>query len=147
MVKKHASGSHENYHDHGVQKTATNKSFGIVFAVVFVLIAAIQISAGRMLPAAILAVAALIFLLLALFQPRLLSPLNRVWTKFGLLLHKVTNPILMGVIFFLACTPMGVGMRLFGFDPLRRKFDPAAESYWITRDPAGPPPDSMKNQF
>lgn len=139
--------SHENLRDHGPKKTATDKSFGLVFATVFGLIAAYQAYAGRYDWAAGLAVAAGLFLVLALIRPRLLAPFNKLWTRFGLLLHKVTNPLIMGLIYFVVCTPMGVVMRLFGFDPLRRKLDPDAESYWIERDPPGPTPESMKYQF
>ncbi len=80
-------------------------------------------------------------------MPSLLAPLNRVWTKFGLLLHKVVSPIVLGVMFYLVITPTGLLMRLFGKDPLRLKFDGTAKSYWIPREPPGPKPDSIKDQF
>jgi len=72
-----------------------------------------------------LGVAALI-LAMALIWPGLLAPFNRAWMKFGLLLHKITNPIIMGLIFFLAVTPTALIMRAMGKDPLRRKFDKSA---------------------
>jgi hypothetical protein len=89
----------------------------------------------------------LIFLLFALFIPRALAPLNWLWTKFGLLLHKIVSPVILGVLFFLIFTPIGVLMRLFGGDPLRLRFDNKAQSYWIERSPPGPTPDSLKDQF
>ncbi|WP_421880200.1 SxtJ family membrane protein [Pacificispira sp.] len=141
------SGVHESFRDHGVQKTASDRSFGIVFAVVFGLIAAAQWYFDRTEWAFGLGCASAAFLAAALIFPRVLAPMNWVWTRFGLLLHKVTNPIILGAIFFLVCTPMGVVMRLFGFDPLRTKLDPSADSYWIDRDPPGPAPDTMSNQF
>lgn len=87
------------------------------------------------------------FLLLAMLIPQVLAPANRLWTKFGLLLHNIVSPIALGILFFLVVTPTGLLMRLFGKDPLRLRFDPAASSYWIKRDPPGPAADSLKNQF
>lgn len=141
------SGAHESYREHGELKTASDRSFGIVFAVVFGVVAAAQWYFGRPGWALGLAGGSLTFLGAALIVPKVLAPLNWVWTRFGLLLHKITNPIILGAIFFLVCAPMGVVMRLFGFDPLRTKLDPSAESYWIERDPPGPAPDTMPNQF
>ncbi|WP_420419930.1 SxtJ family membrane protein [Pacificispira sp.] len=141
------TGVHESFRDHGGQKTASDRSFGIVFAVVFGVIAAAQWYFDRPEWAVGLGCASAAFLAAALIVPKILAPMNWVWTRFGLLLHKVTNPIILGAIFFLVCTPMGVVMRLFGFDPLRTKLDPSADSYWIDRDPPGPAPDTMPNQF
>ncbi len=80
-------------------------------------------------------------------MPRSLAPFNRLWTKLGLVLHEITAPIVLGLIFYLCITPVGFLMRLFGTDPLRRRYDPEAKSYWIKRVPAGPGPDTFKNQF
>ena len=80
-------------------------------------------------------------------MPKILSPLNRLWFRFGLLLHHIVNPVVMALLFFTTVTPMALIMRLLGKDPLRRKFDPEADSYWIPRQPAGPAPETMKNQF
>jgi len=87
------------------------------------------------------------FALVALLAPRLLRPLNQAWFRFGMLLHRVVSPLVMGLLFFVTVTPIGLLMRLTGKDPLRLRFDPAADSYWIDREPPGPPPDSMRNQF
>jgi hypothetical protein len=88
-----------------------------------------------------------IFLLAALVAPAVLAPLNRVWTALGALLHKITNPIILGVFFYLVFTPFGSLLRLFGKDFLRLKWVPDTESYWIVRQPPGPPPESIANQF
>jgi len=88
-----------------------------------------------------------IFLLAALIAPAVLAPLNRVWTALGALLHKITNPIILGVFFYLVFTPFGFVLRLFGKDFLRLTWVLDAESYWILRQPPGPPPESMSNQF
>lgn len=82
-----------------------------------------------------------------LVAPALLAPFNRLWTRFGLLLNRVTNPIVMALMFFVVLTPSGLLMRLFGKDPLRRRFDADAATYWIEREPPGPTGESMRNQF
>ena len=87
------------------------------------------------------------FLLVALAQPALLEPLNRLWTQFGLLLHRITNPLIMRLMFYLAVTPTALVIRLAGKDPLRLRFDRSATSYWIDREPPGPAPETMKHQF
>jgi len=92
------------------------------------------------------AIAAL-FLVAALLYPAALKPLNLLWLKFGLLLHRVVNPIVMALVFFGAVLPTGLIMRALGKDPLRLKRQPDANSYWIERHPPGPAPKSMKDQF
>jgi hypothetical protein len=124
----------------------SDKSFGIVFAVVFLIVSLLPLLHGGSPRLWALALAAA-FLIVALTRPGLLAPLNRLWTKFGLLLHKVVNPLVMGLLFFATVTPIGLLMRLFGKDPLRLKIDRQAESYWIDRVPPGPSPESIKNQF
>ena len=90
---------------------------------------------------------AVTFAALALLAPRLLFPLNYAWFRFGLLLHRVISPLVIGAVFFLCVTPIGVMMRLFGKDvlSLRRRDD--LSSYWIVREPPGPEPGTMTNQF
>jgi hypothetical protein len=134
-------------HGHsGPVQMGSERSFGIVFAVVFALIGLWPLKAGGDLRLWALGLAAL-FLAVALVAPKLLKPLNLVWFKVGLLLHKIMTPLIMGLLFFLTVTPVGMLMRATGKDPMRLKRDPAATSYWISRDPPGPRPDSMKNQF
>ena len=93
-----------------------------------------------------LAIGAL-FAALSLLRPRTLAPLNRLWTRFGLLLHHIVNPVVMGVMFFLVVTPIGLMMRALGKRPLNIDLVPDAESYWIERKPPGPAPETMKQQF
>jgi Saxitoxin biosynthesis operon protein SxtJ len=90
---------------------------------------------------------AVLFFAAALLYPAALKPFNRVWLKFGLLLHKVVNPIVMALVFFGTVLPTGLIMRALGKDPLRLKWQPDANSYWIERRPPGPAPESMKDQF
>jgi hypothetical protein len=90
---------------------------------------------------------AALFLAAALLRPALLNPLNRLWLKFGLLLHRVVNPIVMGLLFYGTVWPTGLVMRALGKDLLRLKRQPEAHSYWIVRAPPGPAPETMKDQF
>ena len=85
--------------------------------------------------------------LVALIRPTLLAGPNRLWTKLGLLLGAIVSPIALGLLFYSVLTPLGTLSRLKGNDPLRLRRDTSARSYWIPREPPGPPADSMTNQF
>ena len=127
-------------------KSGSNRSFGIVFTIVFLIVALWPLlSGGEIRWWAI--IVAVLFLAVALLRPVLLQPLNQVWFKFGQLLHRIVSPIVMGFLFYLTITPMALVMRALGKTPLPKTFDPDADSYWIHRAPPGPAPDSMKNQF
>jgi hypothetical protein len=82
-----------------------------------------------------------------LAAPARLAPLNRAWTGLGLLLFKVVNPLVLGLIYLTTVVPIGLVMRLLGRDLLSLKFDREAQSYWVVRDPPGPPPETMIHQF
>ncbi|MBF0294405.1 MAG: hypothetical protein HQL96_04380 [Magnetococcales bacterium] len=125
---------------------ATERSFGLVFAAFFAVIGVWPLWHGQ--PWRLWAIAAgALFLAVALLKPSLLKPLNRLWGRFGALLHRLVSPAVMAVVFFAVVTPIALLMRMLGKDPLRLKKDPAARSYWIVRDPAGPLPDTMPFQF
>lgn len=139
--------THESLERHEEIKGSSNRSFGLVFVVVFFLIAVWPVlfgSASVRIWALTISGGLLFF---SLIMPRVLSPLNRYWTQFGMMLHRITNPIIMGLIFFLTVTPTALVFKALGKDPLRLKLDPEAESYWIHRDPPGPAPKSMSQQF
>ncbi len=136
---------HEDYRRPEV-KTSSNRSFGIVFAVVFAIVALWPLIGGGAARAWAAAIAGA-FLAVALARPSALAPLNRAWTAFGSVLHRITNPLIMGLVFYGAVAPTALIMRALGKDPLRRRFDRDATSYWIERTPPGPEPDSMKRQF
>lgn len=125
---------------------SSNRAFGFVFTTFFAIVAVLPWAFGGSLRIWALVVAGL-FLFVALAAPAALTPLNRVWVKFGLLLHRVVSPIILGVMFFLVITPIGLVMRLLGKDPLRLQFHRSAGTYWITREPPGPAPQSLKDQF
>ncbi len=127
-------------------KSSSNRSFGLVFAAFFLIVALIPLLQGLSLRVWAVGVS-LAFAGIALAFPGVLAPLNRGWTKFGLLLHCIVSPIALGILFFGVATTTGVLMRLFGKDSLRLKLDKRASTYWISRTPPGPPSDSFKNQF
>ena len=83
----------------------------------------------------------------ALLMPALLGPFTRLWLRLGEVLHTVTTPIVMGIIYFGVVCPTGAILRYLGKDPMQRRFDRDAASYWIKRTPPGPPGDSMRDQF
>ena len=126
---------------------SSDRSFGLVFAGVFLVIAGWPSLFHGEMPRWWASGLAVAFALVALLKPALLAGLNRLWIKLGVLLGKVVSPIALGVVFYCVVTPIGAVMRLTGKDPLRLKLDAGADSYWIPREPPGPPPDSMTNQF
>ena len=123
-------------------KIGSNKSFGIVFFVVFLLIALYPLLNDENIRIWSLIIS-FIFLLLGIFNSKVLSPLNKVWFKFGILLGKVISPIVMGLVFFLVVTPTGILMKIFRKDLLNLKFN-KNKSYWIEKKG---PKSKMKNQF
>ena len=123
-------------------KISSNRSFGIVFFIVFLLIALYPLLKGNDLRIWSLLIS-FIFLALGLINSKILTPLNRLWFKFGLLLGKFISPLIMGIIFFLVVTPIGIIMRLLKKDLLNLKYN-KKETYWI--DKSGPK-SKMKNQF
>ncbi len=139
-------GHHEDFQRHDAAGGGSDRSFGVVFAVVFGVVALSPLWDGRA-PRWWAAAAAAVFLVLAIGAPRLLRPLNRLWHRFGLLLARFVNPLVLGLLFYFVVTPMGLIMRMAGKDPLRLRWQPQADSYWIERAPPGPKPETMKNQF
>ncbi len=125
---------------------SSDRGFGFVFAGFFGIIGTLKLWRGGSGFEWWLA-AAVIVLLLALAAPRLLGPFNRLWMRFGLLLHRVMNPLVMGLMFYVGVVPIGLLMRALGKRPLHLAFDPHAASYWVVRQPPGPTPDSIRRQF
>ena len=138
--------THEDFSRAVQTDESSDRSFGFVFAAVFALVAVWPMLRHRPFRAWGLAVSAG-FLLLTLFAPATLRPANRLWTLLGKLLNRVMNPIVTGVLFFLVFTPAAWILKLSGKDPLRLARDPSAASYWLPREPEGPPPATMINQF
>ena len=124
-------------------KLGSNRSFGIVFFIVFLLIAIYPlINQGEIRIWSL--IISFLFLFFGLLNLKILTPLNKLWFRFGLFLGKIISPIIMGVIFFLVVTPIGLLMRFFGKDVLNLKLNKKKSSYWIEK--VGPK-SKMKNQF
>lgn len=137
---------HEQFRCNGVAKPASIRMFGFVLAVVFALIGFQPLLStpdykvwALILAAAVLGV--------TLTIPRMLVPLFRLWMWIGYCLHKITNPILLGLIFYVVVVPTGLLMRALGRRPLRLEMESSAKSYWMNRDPPGPQMQMMKKQF
>tara|TARA_B100001121_G_scaffold142349_1_gene124625 strand:- start:543 stop:926 length:384 start_codon:yes stop_codon:yes gene_type:complete len=123
-------------------KISSNKSFGIVFFIVFLIIGIYPlINNGDIRIWSI--ILSLAFLFLGLINSKILTPLNKFWFKFGILLGKIISPLIMGLIFFCVVTPIGFIMKLLGKDLLNLKFN-KDRTYWIDRNG---PKSKMKNQF
>ena len=125
-----------------MNSNSTNRSFGIVFFVFFFIVSVYPILKGGELRTWSL-VLSLIFLLLGIVNSKFLTPLNLVWMKFGELLGKIVSPIVLGFIFFLVITPIGLFMKLIGKDLLKTKLS-KDKTYWIKRSKNI---TSMKRQF
>ena len=123
-------------------KISSNRSFGIVFFVVFLLVSFYPLINEENIRYWSLYIS-LIFLILGLINSKILSPLNKIWFKFGIFLGKIISPIVMGIIFFLVVTPIGILMRILKKDLLNLKFN-KDRSYWIEKTE---PKSKMKNQF
>ena len=123
-------------------KIGSNRSFGIVFFVVFLIIATFPLMNGDELRLWSLTIS-VVFLFLGLINSKILNPLNKLWFKFGIFLGKIISPLVMGIIFFLVVTPIGLLMRLLNKDLLKLKFNNNS-SYWIEKTE---PKSKMKNQF
>ena len=123
-------------------KIGSNKSFGIVFSIVFLIIAIYPLINNDDLRIWSLIIA-IIFLVLGLINSKILTPLNKLWFKFGILLGRIVSPIIMGLIFFMVVTPIALIMRIIGKDLLNLKFN-KEKSYWIEKTG---PKSKMKNQF
>ena len=123
-------------------KIGSNRSFGIVFFLVFLIIATYPLINGDELRLWSLIIS-IVFLFLGLVNSKILNPLNKLWFKFGIFLGKIISPLVMGIIFFLVVTPIGLLMRLLNKDLLNLRFNNNG-SYWIEKTE---PKSKMKNQF
>ena len=123
-------------------KIGSNRSFGIVFFIVFLLISTYPlINQGELRIWSLLI--SLLFLILGIINSKVLSPLNKVWFKFGIFLGKIISPIIMGIIFFFVVTPIAFLMRILKKDLLNLKYNKNS-SYWVEKTD---PKSTMKNQF
>lgn len=138
--------THEDFRNQHELTGSSDRSFGLVFAGFFTIVGLWPLKNG--LPVRIWALGlAAAFLVVSLTIPKILGPLNKIWTKLGILIGKITNPIVTAALFFGIFTPIAALLRASGKDLLRLRMDKDARSYWIDRTPPGPEPPSMVNQF
>lgn len=127
-------------------KMLSERSFGLIFSGIFLAIAMWPMLFGSS-PREWALITAGVWAVAALIVPIVLRPLNILWMYFGLMMHKIVNPILMGLVFFIAVFPTGLILKILGKDPMRRKFDSQADSYWIARTPDSQHKEHFDNQF
>ena len=124
-------------------KISSNRSFGLVFFIVFLIVALWPLKSGEDIRIWSLALS-IIFFSLGILNSKLLTPLNKLWFKFGIFLGVIVSPIIMGVVYFMVVTPTGVFMRLLGKDLLKTNKEKNASTYWVKRDKQD---STMKKQF
>jgi Saxitoxin biosynthesis operon protein SxtJ len=144
---------HEDFGRKEEVKGSSDRGFGLTVGGILMAIAAVRAGLELWDGAApgwvegVLAGIGALLLIFGLLAPARLAPLNRAWTKLGLLLFKVVNPVVLGLIYLTTIVPIGLLMRLRGRDLLSRRYDRQAASYWVVRTPPGPAPETMIRQF
>lgn len=128
------------------QSLPSNQKFGWFFVGVFILVATHSLWRGFAIFAWAFYFLSFIFFIITTLSPERLSPINKLWFEFGILLGKVVSPIVLAIIFFTLITPAALVTRFFGRDELKLR-KRLTNSYWISRVPAGPTKDSFKNQY
>jgi Saxitoxin biosynthesis operon protein SxtJ len=139
------SNHHEDFKREAAHRGASDRNFAGVFSGLFLLLGVRPVLHHRPVLPVWLALS-VVMLAICVVRPSLVRPLNLVWTRIGLLMGKVMNPIVTGLMFYLVFTPVALVLRWCGKDPLARAHDPGAESYWIRRSPSDDTTD-MVNQF
>jgi hypothetical protein len=138
--------THEVFYREEKIVAGSDRSFGVAMAVALAVVTLLSAwHSGRLWPWS--GGLAAFFLAAGLLRPSILNVLNLIWLRFGVLLHGVVNPIVMALLFYGTVLPTGLVMRMLGKDLLRLKRQPNADSYWILRQPPGPLPETMKDQF
>ncbi|HEY6298906.1 MAG TPA: SxtJ family membrane protein [Candidatus Binatus sp.] len=127
-------------------RRSSDRVFGLAFSVFWSVVALAPVIKGG--PIRVWAVTlAAVFLVFGLVRPTVLGPLNQLWQRFGRLLQRLSSPIVMAILFCSTVVPFGLIMRLLNRDALRLKWERGSVTYWIPRNPPGPRPESMKDQF
>jgi hypothetical protein len=142
--------THEDFEEHVALRTASDRSFGLWVGGILAAIGLARLllhlpAVGVLAPPMI--VVGLVLVALGLTADHLLAPLNRAWTRLGLVLFKVVSPVVLLLLYATVFVPVGYLMRAKRYDPMRRHREPEAASYWIVREPPGPAPETMVNQY
>ena len=124
-------------------KISSNRSFGLVFFVVFLIVALWPLKYGEVFRLWALSLS-IIFFILGILNSKLLTPLNKLWLKFGIFLGSIVSPVVMGIVYFMVVTPIGIFMRLLSKDLLKISKVKNSPTYWIKRDKQQ---GTMKKQF
>jgi hypothetical protein len=138
--------THENVSSFRKVVLGSNRKFGLTFGAVFAFFGLWPLI-HHFHPRWAFLAAAVIIAAIAFVQPERLTPLNNAWFKLGMLLNRIVNPIVMGLMFFAAVTPLGWFIRMRGGDLLSLKMKPGAATYWTVRETAPPAPGAMTKQF
>jgi hypothetical protein len=137
---------HEHFQKNGTVPEASDRSFGLVFGALFLLIALKPLMHNGPVRWWALVIC-LLLLGMAITWPALLHPANRLWLKIGLVIAHVGNAVILSLLFFLVFVPVGLMLRLRRKDPLGLHYDKEVSTYWLDRHPPSPAPKTMKNQF
>ena len=137
---------HENLDREEETEWFSNFSLGITFASIFLITGILLIIVGSF-SGWLFLICSILFLIISLKTPIILTPLNLAWTKLGLILSKIFNPMILGVVFLLIITPIAIIRKIFGKSALHLKTKSNVESYWINRTPPGPKTGSMTRQY
>jgi hypothetical protein len=137
---------HENLGRKQDIRGSSDRAFAIVFAIFFAVVGLSPLRTHHPIRGWAFPIAGL-FLFVGILKPILLRPLNKYWTKLGVLMGRIVNPVMTALLFYAVVTPTALLFRILGKDPLRLSRDPGARSYWIERQPPGPAPETMTNQF
>lgn len=140
------NGHHENLTRHEEVRPGSERSFGLTFAAVFVIVGLWPIFGGGR-PSLLWVVAAVALAVISSAFPHWLAAPNRLWHRLGRVLAAIVSPIALAVVYFGTIVPTGLLMRMRGMDPLRLRRDPSVRSYWIKREPAGPDSNTFDRQF
>ena len=144
------AGTHEDFEEHVALRSATDRSFGLWVGGILAAIGLVRLllhlpAVGLVAP--LMIVAGLTLVALGLTAAHRLAPLNRAWTRLGLVMFKVVSPVVLFLLYATVFVPVGTLMRARKYDPMRRRREPGAASYWIVREPPGPAPETMVNQY
>jgi hypothetical protein len=141
--------THEAFVEHIEVRTSSDRAFGLTVGGILAAIGLFRALFGSGLDwlAGLLLVVGLALVVMGFVAAERLAPLNRAWTRLGLFLFKVVNPVIMLLIYIVGVVPVGLVMRAIKHDPLHRRREPEATSYWIERQPPGPAPETIENQF
>jgi len=143
---RHNSRMHEDLVRKQEVAGSSDRSFGLTMATVAAVIGVWPLIHGGA-PRWWLVVGAIVLLIVAVASASLLAPANRAWSRLGQLLGRIVSPVALAILFYLVFTPIAVCLRMTNRADMRRPFDPSSRSYWVERDPPGPLPNSLTNQF